>query len=193
MLKREFVLAVGITAALLTGCEKKEATPAPATQQEAAKTQPEAATPVPTAGSAVAFSTSLPAPIAKKFGLGGKANVDRLNKKSANKYAEVKSADGFELDGWAIDEANKAVPETVAIELVPAGNGAKYYAMATRNKRNRDDVVKFFKEPAYKNSAFALNADIKAVPAGEYQVIVVQLIDGKPQRAYPSFKVKKLD
>ena len=189
-MKRELVLAVGLAAALLTGCEKKEAgAPAPAPQQEAA--QP-AATAAATATET--FSNSLPAPLAgKKFQVGGKANAELLNKKKFEKIADVSSEDGFELDGWAFDEKSKSVPETVVIELVSSADGSKYYATASRSTRKRDDVAKFFKEPAFEKAGYQVNADIKAVPPGEYEIIVVQLIDGKPNRAYPARKINKLN
>lgn len=195
MLKREFVLAVGLAAALLTGCEKKEAA-APAPAPEAAQPAPAATAPAPAPAAAAAteaFSTSLPAAIAgKKFVMGGKAEAELMNKRKLDKIADVKSEEGFELEGWAIDEKGKSIPDTVVIELVSA-DGSKYYATASRIPRKRDDVAKFFKEPAYQKSGYKINADIKAVPPGEYEIIVVQLIDGKPNRAYPASKINKLN
>lgn len=194
MFGRELVVAVGLIAALLAGCEKKEQAPAaPAAQHETAKEAPAAAS-APAAAAEV-FSITIPAPIAgKKFATGGKANVELLNKKKVDKSADVKAEDGLELEGWAISDTTKNVPDTIAIELVPsATNGAKYYAMANRNTRKRDDVSKFFKEAAYQNAGFKINADIKPVPAGEYTVIVIQLVDGKPFRAYPNFKINKVN
>lgn len=190
MLRRELIVAVGLTAALLTGCEKKEATaPAPAPQQEASQPAPAA-----TATATEAFSTSLPSALAgKKFQAGGKANAELLNKKKLEKVADVRSEDGFDLDGWALDDKTKVVPDTVVIELLDTKTGAKYYAPATRNARKREDVAKFFKEAAFEKAGYRVNADINAVPPGEYEIIVVQLIDGKPSRAYPSRKINKLN
>lgn len=191
MLGREIVVAVGLLAALLAGCDKKEKAPT-AVQPEAAKEAPAA---VQAPAAAEILSTTVPAPfVGKTFTRGGKANVELLNKKKVGKSADVKAEDGLELEGWAISDTTKNVPDTVAIELVPsATNGAKYYAMANRNTRKRDDVSKFFKEAAYQNAGFKINADIKPVPAGEYTVIVIQLIDGKPFRAYPNFKINKVN
>lgn len=188
MLKRELVLAVGLTAALLTGCEKKEATaPAPAPQQEAAQPAPAATTPATDA-----FSNSLPSALAgKKFQVGGKANAEFLNKNKFDKAADIRSEDGFQLDGWALDEKTKSVPDTVVIELFDAKAGTKYYAPASRSARKRTDVANFFKEPAFEKAGYKVNADISAVPSGEYEIIVVQLIDGKPSRAYPGRKITK--
>lgn len=189
MLKKELVVAVGLAAALLTGCEKKEATaPAPAPQQEAI--QPPAAS-VPSIATE-AFSTSLPAAlVGKKFVVGGKANAELLNKKKFEKVADIRSEEGFELDGWALDDKAKTVPDTVVIELFDARSGNKYYAPASRNGRKRADVANFFKEPALEKAGYKVSADIKAVPPGEYEIIVVQLIDGKPSRAYPGRNINK--
>lgn len=191
-MKRELVLAVGLAAALLTGCDKKEAAaPAPAPQQEAAQPAPAATAP---AAATEAFSTTLPAALAgKKFAVGGKANVELLNKKKVEKIADVSSEDGLELDGWALDDKTKTVPDTVVIELFDAKSGNKYYAPANRNGRKRADVANFFKEPAFEKAGYRISADIKAVPAGEYEIIVVQLIDGKPHRAYPARKINKVN
>lgn len=188
----KLVLAVGFAVALLTGCMKKEATaPPPAPQQGAAQPAPAATAP---ATVTEAFSTTLPASLAgKNFQKGGKANAEFLNKIKFDKTVDVKNEDGFELVGWGLDEKKKSVPDTVVIELFDAKTGTKYYAPATRDARKRDDIVKFFKDPAFEKAGYKVNADIKAVPPGEYEVIVVQVIDGKPNRAYPARKINKLN
>jgi hypothetical protein len=187
MCTTKMVLTACMVAALAMGCSKKEApkseAPAP---QEAPKV---AAT---TAGEG--FSATLPSSIAgKTIGIGGKANAEMLNKKKLDKVADVKSEDGFEMEGWAVSDTTKTVPDTVVIELVATKGGAKYYATASRKGRERADVAKFFKDSAFNKSGYTVNADIKSVPPGEYEIIVIQLVNGAPVRAYPGKKINKLN
>lgn len=139
---------------------------------------------------APAFSASLPPALAgKAIAPGGKANVDALNKNNKDAIIAVRSNDGFDLNGWAFDDKTKSAPETVFIELAPVKGGKKYYAAAVRSERA--DLAKTFNVPAYKNAGYVLKADIKSVSNGEYQINVIQVVDGKPVLAPTGKKINK--
>lgn len=194
MFRTKGLLVVCMLALALMACEKKKGEEAPAAAPKA-ETAPAAQTGQPAPGEQQGFSKAVPKAIAGKKigGPAGKANAELLNKKKFKDILEVKGSDGFTLEGWAVDDAGKSVPETVVIELYNAKTGAKYYAPASRQTRDRSDVADFFKEPGFKKAGYIAKADIASVPAGEYEVIVVQVIDGKAVRAYPGRKIKKVD
>ena len=168
--------------ALSFGCHKKEESAPSAPQLEA---QPQAQTQQqPQAGSD--FSASLPPALAgKSIVPGGKANLDALNKNSKDEIIKVKSEDGFNVNGWAFDDNSKSAPEMVFVELAPVKGGEKYHAAATRSDRRY--LAKTFNEPAYKKSGFNLKADIKSIPPGDYQINIIQIVDGNPILA-PTFR-----
>lgn len=166
--------------ALSYGCQQKEES-APSAPQPQIQVQ---------AQTGSAFSALLPPALAgKAIAPGGKANLDALNKNNADAIINVRSEDGFDINGWAFDEKTKSAPEMVFIELSPVNGGEKYYAAASR--RDRDDLAKTFNVPAYKKAAYILNADIKSVPPGEYQISVIQIIDENPVVASTNKKMNK--
>lgn len=173
--------------ALSMGCEKK-AEQAPSAPQPQAQTQPAPAAAQPQA--APAFSASQPpALVGKTPAPGGKVNLDALNKNSADATITVKSEDGFDINGWAFDDKSKTAPELVFIELASVKGGEKYYAAA--NRSDRGDLATTFKVPAYKNAGYNLKADVTAVPAGEYQINIVQVVNGSPILADTTKKMIK--
>lgn len=191
-MNRKVVMAMCAATAALTvmGCEKKQSAETSPAQQAAPAESAKQAAPA-----ATAFSAAIPSTIPKKaITAGGKANAELINgKKATGNVLEVKKGEGLTIEGWALSDTTKSVPETVAIELVPANGGAKYYAPANRIPRVRNDVADFFKEPAYKKSGYKATADLSSVPAGEYELIILQVIDGTPSRAYPGKKLKIVD
>lgn len=167
--------------ALSFGCEKKVEAPSAPQPQAPAQAQPQAAS---------GFSASLPPALAgKTITPGGKANLDALNQNSADETIVVKSEDGFNINGWAFDEKTKSAPEMVFIELAPVKGADKYYAQAARS--DRGDLAKSFKVPAYANAGYNLKADISSVPAGEYNINIVQVVEGNPLLASTNKKINK--
>lgn len=188
LIKNKVALSAACLAiALSIGCKKEEsATSAPQPQPQA-QAQPESQA-QPPAGST--YSASLPPALAgKTIAPGGKAWLDSVNKNSIDKIVNVKSEDGFELSGWAFNDGTKSVPSAIFIELAPVKGEGKYYATAKRTDRH--DVAKIFKEPSYKKCGFMSKADIKSVPAGEYQINIIQVVDGNPILVSTKKKVNK--
>ncbi len=139
------------------------------------------------------FSVSLPPALAgKTIKRGGISNTDTLNQKQV--YAiDVKNDDVLEVSGWAFDDSTRSVSEMVFIELVrvesDGRNYAKYYAAASRVERA--DVAAGFKEPAYMKAGYNLKAGIKSVPPGEYEINVIQVVDGNPLLAPTGKRMNK--
>ena len=162
--------------ALFCGCQKKEES-APSVKQ--AQTE-----------NSQVFSASLPPALTgKTIGSGGKSNIEIINNNRIDQVADVKSEDGFELSGWALDDRTKSAPEIVFIELAPVKGGARYYATAGRS--DRDDVVKAFNEQEYKKAGYVVKADIKSVPPGEYEINIIQVVDGNPILTLSGKKINK--
>lgn len=172
-MKIRVVIALACLAiTLFCGCGKKE---------EPAKTQTE---------TLPAFSAVLPSAIAEKIMVtGGKAYIDGLNKSKMDTIVNIKNEDGFNINGWAFDDKTNTPPETIFIELAPVKDGDNYYVAAKRSKR--EDLAVTFDNPALKNAAFMLKADIKMVPSGEYEINIIQIANGNPFRAATGGKITK--
>lgn len=70
--------------------------------------------------------------------------------------------------GWAADTISKSVPRTVKIVL----KGAQDYAVDAATGYSRNDVAKAQKQPAFATSGYQLRADLSAVPAGGYLLVL---------------------
>lgn len=161
-----------LSIALLCGCEKKD---------EPVKAQTE---------SLPAFSNVLPSVLAgKTLATGGKAFIDGLNKNKMETIINVKSEDGFDINGWAFDDKTGTASELMFIELVPVKGGDNYYVAAER--REREDLAITFNKPELKKAAFVLKAHIKSVPPGEYEINIVQVADGSPIKTPTGNKINK--
>jgi len=137
------------------------------------------------------FSAKLPPALAGKSIIsGGKVAVDTLNENNLG-VINVKTKDGFDINGWAFWDSTKSVPATLFIELAPANKGVKFYAVATRCER--EDLARGFNVPAYKNAGFKLKTGIDSVPPGEYQINVIQIVDGNPVLAASGKKVNRIN
>ena len=136
------------------------------------------------------FSAVLPSALTgKSMDTGGKVNIDGLNKNKMDTIVNVKNEDGFDINGWAFDDKTNTPPETIFIELAPVKDGDNYYVAAKRSKR--EDLAVTFDNPALKNAAFMLKADIKMVPSGEYEINIIQIANGNPFRAATGGKITK--
>ena len=169
-MKAGIVCAIlGLTALFVGGCIKEENSDKekkPAVAQKVPKEM---------------FSLSQPAAIAgKAVSSGGKGIVDFVNGKAlpSTNTAKVAKSEGLLLmEGWALDDDAKRVPETVIIELKAKSGGATYYAPASRKSRKRPDVAEHFNNPKYETGGFTLSGDIQSVPPGQYAVIII-MVDG---------------
>lgn len=103
-----------------------------------------------------------------------------INELVDGKTLNVRRKDFLTLYGWAI-VANKA-PNDIYIRLTSV-NGENYYSMANRKKR--EDVSAFFKNPNYLEAGFAAEAYLDELNPGKYDVTVIQL-DYENGKAYYS-------
>ena len=112
------------------------------------------------------------------FEIGGNCSLDVVNNTKVGAALEVavKRADGLGIDGWAIDEAGDTVPELVAMQLTKGKN--RYYALLNRHG-GRDDVAKMFARPEFANAAYDARLEIGSLPAGQYEISIIQKSQGK--------------
>lgn len=195
-MKMKSVPVVCLAIALACGCEKKaekvEVAPQPPAQGQV-QAQPEQQAPAqPLPKGVSGFTTSLPPALAGKAVVpGGKVNLDAVNKSQPSAIITLKSEDGFNINGWAIDQKTKSAPPLVFVELAQANGGEKYYAAATRS--DRGDLVKTFNAPGYKKSGYNLKGDITSLPSGEYLINIVQIADGNPILTPTGKKINKIN
>jgi hypothetical protein len=185
---RIVISVICLSTVLACGCKKNEE-PAPAPQKtEAAPVS----TPQTQPASSQGFSSALPPELAgKSITSGGTGFAEALNSKRINdiKVVDVKSEDGFEIAGWAVNGSTKSVPETIIIELTPVKGGDNFYATAYRSYR--DDIAKSANVPAYKKAGFMMKTDIKSVPPGEYDINIIQVDNGNALRTSSTKKLNK--
>lgn len=139
-----------------------------------------------------AFSTTLPSALTGKVSVkGGKAYIDGLNKNKMDAVVTVKNEDGFDINGWVFDDKTGTAPEPLFVELAPVKGGDKYYTEAKRSER--EDVAKQFNKPGLKKAGFVIKADIKSVPAGEYQINIIQVVKENPILTTTGGKINKMN
>lgn len=173
----------------VSGCKKEEA-PAPVT---APTTSAVPAAPTTQAVQGGSLSNSAPSVLnGKAMTPGGKGNIELLNKSKINKMGQIKGNEPQELEGWSIDEKGKTVPETVVLQLVPTKGGAEFFTTAERIKKQRPDIVKFFKDAAFKEAGFTAKFDASALPAGVYGVRLIQVVGDKAYVSGPYVKIEKI-
>lgn len=159
-----------IALVLSAGCSDKNDATAPATPTTAAA--PAAHGPAPVINSVLAKE----APSELKgspFETAGKCSIDVVNSAMLGSAPEfnVNRADGFNVDGWALDETNTAIAPVVVLQL--AKGEEHYYALLGRHG-GRDDLIKAFGKPDFANAGYAASVDIASLPAGQYEVSVIQ-------------------
>ena len=120
------------------------------------------------------FSPSAPSVIARPSRVLSKAcAADKINDSPSGELLKAAKSAKLKITGWAVDDIAVAVPAEVFVELVPVTGTAHFYAAAARLTK-RPDVAKAHGKPVFENSGYDLDADLSAVPAGVYSVLVVQ-------------------
>ncbi len=114
------------------------------------------------------------------FENGGTCSLDVVNNALIGEAPEVSvnRADGLLVDGWAIDEKNGSVPAVVVLQL--AKGEERYFALLNRHG-GRDDLAKAYAKPEFANAAYGAPLNIAALPAGQYDVSVIQKAEGRNQ------------
>lgn len=190
---RIVVSIVCLSTVLACGCKKNEETAPPPQKTEIAPVNTPQAQPEPTKSQQTqppAFSASLPTALAgKTLTPGGIVFLDSINKHKPDSTVALKGKNTIDIQGWAINDSNKSVPDMVFIELSNVKNGEKYYSAI--NRVIRPDIAKGFNVPAYNNAGISLQTDITVIPPGEYLVNVIQVDNGNPIITSKGYKINK--
>lgn len=86
-----------------------------------------------------------------------------------NSY-KVSRDSGYRLVGFAINKDKGAAPTNIEIVL----SGLQSYSIRVESGRPREDVAKYFDNPAFANAGFMGDADFSGVEAGDYAVYVLE-------------------
>ena len=115
------------------------------------------------------FNATLPKTLKEfKETIGGSYGLDKIN---GGMVDTIVKSDGLIIEGWAIDKELNLVSEIIYVRLKP-NEGPPFYAKAKRGQRL--DVAAHFKNDAFNNSGFTLNAVINNLPEGTYEIDVLQ-------------------
>lgn len=168
------------TMSLTVGCSDENNSQRTATSSAPAAASAPAASASASAPAAaltkIALSSDLPASLKTlPSEAGGRCAVDIVNKLlNGNKDIALKRNDGLTMYGWALNIKAGSVPKDVVLNLV---NGTdNYYALLNR-RGGRDDLAKAFKIPAFSNAGFGGLIDIATLPAGKYDINIIQKTD----------------
>ena len=169
-MKKTIIALSLLTLIVSTGCSDKDVASAPAAPATAAAAA--ASGPAPVISSILAKD----APSELKgypFETAGQCSIDVVNSAMLGSAPEftVNRTDGLNVDGWAFDEKNAAISPVVVLQL--AKGEEHYYAMLGRHG-GRDDLIKAFGKQDFANAGYAASVDIASLPAGQYEVSVIQ-------------------
>jgi hypothetical protein len=88
----------------------------------------------------------------------------------------VGSQKSIEIQGWAVDDEGKRLPEATYLRL-EGSTGKRYYATTT--PKDRPDVAKHFGNAMFLRSGYRALVSAESVPAGEYEAVVVMSAGGR--------------
>ncbi len=118
-------------------------------------------------------------PIAIKglaFELGGKCAIDTINSPQAGEVISISRTDVINVDGWAFDDKHGDVPPVVVLQLAKGED--RYHALLSRHG-GRDDLIQSFGKPELGEAGYSGTVDISSLPAGLYEILIIQRGDRK--------------
>ena len=153
------------------------AAPSPATESvkiAAARTVPSPATPAP----AAKLTPNLPEGMSKQaFGFGTGCYMDTLDGQLwENSVLTVKDRKSLRIEGWAVDDEERVLPEATYLRLEGA-NGRRYYAATVTLER--PDVARHFGVPAFVKAGYRAIVSAEGLPPGEYEATIVMNSKGR--------------
>lgn len=161
-MKLSFVSLMCVAAAFSAGCSDKNAVNPPAAA-------PLAVAPVV---EKVVLAAELPADIkGLPFELGGKCAIDTINQQQQGEVVTINRADGLTVDGWAFDDKLGEVPPIAVLQLA---QGDKRYHAPLKRHGGREDLTKAFGKAEYSEAGYGASLDIASLPAGQFDVLVIQ-------------------
>ena len=166
-MKNYSLLSLSLVAVVVAGCSDQNSTKAPAINAVVAAPIVQKIT----------LAQDIPAGMKGfSFELGGKCAVDLVNKPQKDEVITINRKDGMTVDGWAFDDKNGKVPSLVALQLAKGAD--RYHALLNRYG-GREDLSKAFGKPEFANAGYRGTVDIEALPAGQYDILIIQKGEGK--------------
>lgn len=83
----------------------------------------------------------------------------------------------FYVSGWAFDEKNKSVPDTLTLYFINESN-SKIYTFPAKRIGERPDVAALFKLPQLKESGFSGLISKASLEPGNYRIVLLQVSRG---------------
>jgi hypothetical protein len=173
------LLLAAMTACLAAACQEPNAVPA----QVATPPAPTATAPA-TASAPAAAPGAVPRELsAEEVGVELKpdtmCNLERIDNQLLDSSQPFTPADRHRavVTGWIGDESTKALPSAPALMIRQVGS-SRVWQVPVELTVSRDDVAKATGVAALKMSGFSLDADLSALPAGSYRMVLVHDRDG---------------
>lgn len=106
---------------------------------------------------------------------GGKCNMETVNGVHWGTTVHgVDRAEPIRIAGWGVvDAANKIAAESTYVRLLSTDGKSQQFALATQTVR--PDVGKYFSDPWLNGSGYEINAEVGALPAGDYAATLVMI------------------
>lgn len=104
-------------------------------------------------------------------------NIDAIDGKPAD-GAMLSHTDRATFAGWAADSATQMVPANLRLTLKGV-DGAPDFAIEAATGATRTDVAQARKIPAFATSGWSVKADLAAVAAGRYDMLLVYTVAGQ--------------
>jgi hypothetical protein len=78
--------------------------------------------------------------------------------------------------GWAVDPRDEGIPARLWLQLAATDSPANGVIAEARRNVDRKDVAAHFSNPRFAGSGFALPIAVRALPAGDYVLTIIQQV-----------------
>jgi len=164
----------------VVGCSDQN-TNKPVATSSAAATSP--VKPVALAKDMPAEIKGLPSEVA------GQCAVDTVNNAVKEEVIAIHRAAGLNIWGWALDEGSTSVPSVVFLHL----KGKENYYVQLNRSGERGDLAKAYGKPEFINAGYGSSVDISSLPAGRYEILVIQKSGNKSLECSTARKLELRD
>ena len=120
----------------------------------------------------------------------GRCAVDIVNEPVKGDVARINRKAGLSIYGWALDEKRAVVSPIVLLQLT---NGVENYYGQLNRRGDRGDLATAFGNPEFVNAGFGGIVDIASLPAGLYEIYLIQNTENLTSRCATNKKIELSD
>jgi hypothetical protein len=113
----------------------------------------------------------------QSFSFGSGCYMDTLDGQLwENQVLAVKDQKSIRINGWAVDDEAKMLPEATYLRLENS-SGRRFYAATI--PEDRPDVAKYLGQAAFVKSGYRALVSAENLPAGEYEAMILMNVGGR--------------